>query len=318
MLKGSNTLRQFFYNLKYVVNQIDMDHMAINFYDEPVYLDSDEDFALPKKAELYMFADLVNQQDVFSPNVTFDPHEQLFSTDSFNQLPGIYILQPIYSGEANYGYILSKLKHKEFAEYNVYLKILINSLSQAYEYTQKIIETDKLRIENTKLQKSNSSLSKESKTDDLTGILNRRGFYRIGQQTLDVMQEMNSAGIVFFFDMDGLKNINDTFGHSMGDKAIKVEAMAIKSVFRSSDVIGRLSGDEFGVVALGMTEEMVPQVFKKIEKANKEFSKKYNLPFLLSISFGYADLATSSVLKKLLTEADKELYKVKRIKHGQQ
>ena len=318
MLKGSNTLRQFFYNLKYVVNQIDMDHMAINFYDEPVYLDSDEDFSLPKKAELYMFADLVNQQDVFSPNVTFDPHEQLFSTDSFNQLPGIYILQPIYSGEANYGYILSKLKHKEFAEYNVYLKILINSLSQAYEYTQKIIETDKLRIENTKLQKSNSSLSKESKTDDLTGILNRRGFYRIGQQTLDVMQEMNSAGIVFFFDMDGLKNINDTFGHSMGDKAIKVEAMAIKSVFRSSDVIGRLSGDEFGVVALGMTEEMVPQVFKKIEKANKEFSKKYNLPFLLSISFGYADLATSSVLKKLLTEADKELYKVKRIKHGQQ
>ncbi|MCR5765642.1 MAG: GGDEF domain-containing protein, partial [Treponema sp.] len=318
MLKGSNTLRQFFFNLKFVVNQIDMDHMAINFYDEPVYLDSDEDFVLPKKAELYMFADLVNQQDVFSPKITFDPHEQLFSTDSYNQLPGIYILQPIYSGEANYGYILSRLKNREYAEYNVYLKIIINSLSQAYEYTQKIIETDKLRIENTKLQKSNSNLSKESKTDDLTGILNRRGFYRIGQQTLDVMQEMNSAGIVFFFDMDGLKNINDTFGHSMGDKAIKVQALTIKSVFRSSDVIGRLSGDEFGVVALGMTVEMVPQVFKKIEKANIDFSQKYNLPFQLSISFGYADLATSSVLKKLLTEADKELYKVKRIKHGQQ
>ncbi len=318
MLKGSNTLRQFFYNLKFVVNQIDMDYMAINFYDEPVYLDSDEDFVLPKKAELYMFADLVNQKDIFTPKITFDPHKQLFSADSFGRLPGVYILQSIYSGEANYGYLISKIRHKEYAEYNVYLKIIINSLSQAYEYTQKIIETDKLRIENSKLQKSNYSLSKESKTDDLTGILNRRGFFRIGQQTLDIMQEMNSAGIVFFFDMDGLKKINDTFGHSMGDKAIKVEAMAIKSVFRSSDVVGRLSGDEFGVVALGMTREMIPQVHKKIEKANKEFSKKHNLPFQLSISFGYADLATSTVLKKLLTEADKELYKVKRIKHGQQ
>ena len=317
MLKGSNTLRQFFFNLKFVVNQIDMDYMAINFYDEPVYLDSDEDYVLPKKAELYMFADLVTQQDIFSPKIEFDPHNQLFSVDSFSQLPGVYILQSIYSGEANYGYLISRIKHKEYAEYNVYLKIVINSLAQAYEYTQKIIETDKLRIENSKLQKSNSSLSKESKTDDLTGILNRRGFFRIGQQTLDIMQEMNSAGIVFFFDMDGLKKINDTFGHSMGDKAIKIEAMAIKSVFRSSDVIGRLSGDEFGVVALGMTREMIPQVFKKIEKANKDFSRKYKLPFQLSISFGYADLATSSVLKKLLTEADKELYKVKRIKHGQ-
>jgi len=316
MLKGSNTLRQFFFNLKYIVNQIDMDYMFVSFYDEPIYLDYDEDFHLPKNAEISMISDLIEDKDIFTPEVSYNPYKELFPS-SFSQHPGVYILQPIFSGEANYGYLLSRIKHNEFAEYNVYLKIVITSLAQAYEYTQKIIETDKLKNENSKLQKNNSSLSKESKTDELTGILNRRGFYRIGQQTLDIMQEMNSAGIVFFFDMDGLKNINDTYGHCMGDKAIKLEAMAIKSVFRSSDVVGRLSGDEFGVVALGMTKEMIPQVFNKIEKANIEISKKHNLPFKLSVSFGAADLEASSVLKKLLTQADKELYKVKRIKHGQ-
>ena len=59
-------------------------------------------------------------------------------------------------------------------------------------------------------------------------------------------------GMVFFADMDGLKKINDTYGHQMGDKAIMLQARVLKDIFRSSDVVGRLSGDEFGIVALGM------------------------------------------------------------------
>ena len=65
-------------------------------------------------------------------------------------------------------------------------------------------------------------MSKQSKTDDLTGVLNRRGFYEFGQRTLDIIQEMERAGIVFYADMDNLKIINDSFGHDMGDQAIKL------------------------------------------------------------------------------------------------
>ena len=60
-----------------------------------------------------------------------------------------------------------------------------------------------------------------------------------------------------FFDLDGLKTINDTYGHKIGDLAIKVEAQVLKAAFRESDVVGRISGDEFGVVAPGNKKKKV-------------------------------------------------------------
>lgn len=318
MLKGSNTLRQLYYNLPFIVGQINMHAMSVNLYDEPIYLDSKDEFSTPGKVEMYMCSDRVNEENNLRPNIVFDPREKLFATDIYFKRPGMYIIQPIFSGEMNYGFMLCQIKNNAFSEYNVYLKIVSTSIAQAFEYTRKIDEAEKLEVENSKLQENNSNLNRESKTDELTGILNRRGFFEIGQRTLDIMQEMNSAGIVFFFDMDGLKHINDTWGHEMGDKAIRLQAKAIKSIFRSSDVVGRLSGDEFGAVALGMTKDLIPKIKHKLDSANRRISKSNNLPFELSISFGAADLESSTVLNQLLTVADKELYKEKKIKHGQQ
>ena len=116
--------------------------------------------------------------------------------------------------------------------------------------------------------------------------------------------------------MDGLKKINDTYGHEMGDKAIMLQARVLKDIFRSSDVIGRLSGDEFGIVALGMKMSHIEKIRLKIEMLCKKVSIENQLPFTLSISLGAVDLQKSSVLKKLLSEADKELYKEKKIKHA--
>ena len=118
--------------------------------------------------------------------------------------------------------------------------------------------------------------------------------------------------------MDGLKKINDTYGHEMGDKAIILQAMVLKNVFRSSDVVGRLSGDEFGIVALGMKISFIENIKLKIEMLCKKYSIENQLPFTLSMSIGAVDLQKSSVLKQLLSEADKELYKEKKIKHAKQ
>ena len=127
---------------------------------------------------------------------------------------------------------------------------------------------------------------------------------------------MEHAGIVFFADMDNLKKINDTYGHDAGDEAIKLLAEIFKSVFRNNDVIGRLGGDEFGIVAPGMVIEHVPLIRKKIDETCKKESKKRKLKYTLSVSVGYADLEKSSLLKQLMTEADAMLYKEKRKKHG--
>ena len=127
---------------------------------------------------------------------------------------------------------------------------------------------------------------------------------------------MEHAGIVFFADMDNLKKINDGYGHDAGDEAIKLLAEIFKSVFRNNDVIGRLGGDEFGIVAAGMVMEHVPLIRRKIDETCKKESKRLKLPYTLSVSVGYASLEKSSLLKQLMSEADEMLYKEKRKKHG--
>lgn len=308
-VRGSNTLKQLFYNIRYIIDQSDMSGIAVNFFKDIMFLDPEDEFILPDEMEMYMLADREHNVELFRPEINFNPHVKIFPARSQNEHRGIYILNPIFSGETNYGYVLCKVKGNKFADYYLYIKIIITAISQAYEYTSKIQETQKLESEN-------SELGRQSRTDELTGILNRRGFIEKGQSALDVLQETDMSGIIFFADMDGLKRINDTYGHQMGDKAIKLQAKALKSVFRNTDVVGRLSGDEFGVVAMGMRMSYLENTRLKLNMMNEKLSKENNLPFTLSISIGAVDLEKSSSLKKLLSEADKSLYEEKRRKHA--
>lgn len=309
MASASNTLKQLFYNLRYITDQCDFCGIAVHFFNEIQFLDSEEEFKIPDVVELCMLVDRENNLELFHPEVTFNPNEMLVSSRSLQGQNGIYILNPIFSGETNYGYLLCKIKANKFADYNVYLKIVNSALAQAYEYTSKLQETQKLVSEN-------SVLTRQSRTDELTGILNRRGFIENGQEALDMLQETDTAGVIFFLDMDNLKKINDTYGHEMGDRAIKAQAKALKSVFRSTDVVGRLSGDEFGVVAVGMKLPYLENIRLKLDMMNKKVSQEEGLPFEISISMGAVDLQGSAVLKKLLTEADKKLYEEKKLKHA--
>ena len=304
---GTNTLKQFFFNLRYIADQCHISCFAVNFFNDVVYIDSEDNFTLPKEMNLGMLYDRNNNTELFKPGVKFNPRNQILSSRTLQQTPGVFILHPIFNGESNYGYMLCKVDTPRFADYIVYFKIIVTALAQSCEYTNQIVETEKLQDEK-------NSLTRQSRTDELTNILNRRGFIEQGQSALDVMQETGKAGVIFFADMDGLKKINDTYGHEAGDLAIKLQAKVLKSVFRSTDVVGRLSGDEFGIVAVGMHLKSVDSVRLKVDIMNQKFTKENKLPFDLSISLGAVDLQKSSIIKKLLAEADKSLYEEKRKK----
>ena len=308
-LRGFNTLKQMFFSLKYIVQQCSLGGLAVHFFKDVQLIDNEQEFILPDKVELHMFYTEHKNTEIFRPGLIVDPHEKIFSARSMEDVSGVFLLNPIFMGEANYGYLLCRIKENKFADYNVYLKIIMNAVAQAYEYTSKIQEGRNLERENT-------DLALQSRMDELTGILNRRGFIEQGQAALDLLQETDTSGVIFFADMDGLKIINDTYGHEMGDKAIMLQARVLKDIFRSSDVVGRLSGDEFGIVALGMKIGYVDNIKLKIEMLCKKVSIENQLPFTLSISLGAVDLQKSSVLKQLLSEADKELYKEKKKKHA--
>jgi len=309
VVKSSNTLRQFYYDLPYIVDNAKMENMQIAFYNEPVFLDPEDEFCVPEKAELKMFYNSKNNEKKMLEGEVFNPNKILFSEKYLTESKGIHIIQPIFSGEINYGYCICKINTRKFVDYGVHLKIFINAISQAYEYTQQLLVTEKLKSENL-------DLNAVSRTDELTKILNRRGFKELGQRAIDLAQEKLQSVVVFFGDMDGLKTINDTYGHEMGDKAIKLQAKVLSKAFRTEDIVGRLSGDEFGIIAVGMGVERIDSVKEKVTALNEQISKENNLPFTLSISLGGVDLQSSSNLKRLLSEADKKLYVEKQIKHA--
>lgn len=317
MIRSSDQLSNFYYTLPYIIERIDIENMFICFFPQSQKINSGDEFILPDRVKLEVETDRDKNTKIHYEPLYLNPHENLFPP-SYNRKKGIYVLQPIFSGDLNYGYLVCKIQNKDLTYNNVYLKIIVTFLSQLYEYTKSEATEEILRQENTKLLKTNDSLSNVSKTDELTGILNRRGFYELAQKALDIAHEMESNGVVFFADMNGLKKINDTYGHVVGDKAIKALSQAIKKVFRKSDVIGRLSGDEFAIFANGMSLSQVDMIRHNLARENKIISEKNKFPFELSCCIGACEIKDSNNLILLLNKADVDLYEEKRKRYGKQ
>ena len=140
----------------------------------------------------------------------------------------------------------------------------------------------------------------------------------LGQKTIDLAMDVESRGVIFFADLDGLKKINDTYGHDMGDEAIKAAAEVLSHSLRSSDTVGRLSGDEFAAIAIGMRLNQESQFREKIKSLCEIISKDRKFPFTLSMSIGAIEFSKEDAhnnLSELLALADDKLYIEKNKKH---
>lgn len=314
--KASSTLRHLFYSMPYMMDATGIQSIALCFFDTPIILGKKDHFALPDKMSVRMYIDRQNDIAEYDTSISFNPSEKILPEGILKDEKGKYILQSVFSGEKNYGYIICKIDNDDYGIYPVFLKILINSIAQAFEYTETVTENKHLSEENKELIEHNSSLSEQSRTDELTRIMNRRGFLELGQRSIDMALELNTTGIIMFADMDGLKIINDTYGHKMGDAAIKSMASILTQALRANDVVARLGGDEFACIAVGMDLDHVQNVRAKIQSLCLETIEKHNYPFQLSISIGAIEFNKDSPsIKDLLAEADKLLYDEKKQKH---
>ena len=153
-------------------------------------------------------------------------------------------------------------------------------------------------------------------TDDLTCLFNRRGFFAAATQQLRTARRGAQDMLLFFCDVDGLKKINDTYGHREGDMALIRVADALERTFRGSDVIARLGGDEFLVLTSGSPNQMQGTILRRLEKNLKKSTG--GLPgYELSLSIGVAhfDPKHPAALGELMVEADKAMYSKKKHKH---
>jgi len=161
-------------------------------------------------------------------------------------------------------------------------------------------------------------LDEQSKTDVLTGIFNRRGLLEEGQKLINTTLENNQNGIICFGDMDKLKYINDTFGHEMGDKAIKGMAIVLQESIGKDKVIGRLGGDEFAFVMDNFNLDDFAKLKETVNENCKKYSKENLFPFEIQVSLGAVKFSEGHKnLSRLITKADKEQYKDKQSKNVQ-
>ena len=158
-------------------------------------------------------------------------------------------------------------------------------------------------------------LQQLSFNDELTGLLNRRGFLSMAQQQLKIAQREDWELVLLFADLDSLKNINDNFGHTEGDRALKSVASVLNKTFRTSDLIARLGGDEFIVLALNAPAAGVQKMKTRL-KSNLDRHNSQNRYYQLSLSIGIAqfDPNHETSLESTIVEADKALYDNKRKK----
>jgi diguanylate cyclase (GGDEF)-like protein/PAS domain S-box-containing protein len=166
----------------------------------------------------------------------------------------------------------------------------------------------------TRLKELEESLRSLSLTDELTGLYNRRGFLTLADQQLKLANRAQQQLYILFADVDGLKAINDRYGHQEGDAVLLKTASVLRKTFRESDVIARIGGDEFVVIILP-DEKLDPDLFcVRLQKKLELFQTGQQDVYTLSLSTGivYYDPANPVSLTELLLEADKMMYENKR------
>lgn len=149
-------------------------------------------------------------------------------------------------------------------------------------------------------------------TDSLTGIANRRGFYRTGEKRFRALNERNTAFSLIFFDLDKFKPINDLWGHAEGDEVLKVFSALLFQCLKPGDIAGRLGGDEFAVLITTRsdTEAFLHALRKGVDDYNEKSGKPYNINYSSGVL--HSDSGQYSSLGEMITKSDEVMYAVKR------
>jgi diguanylate cyclase (GGDEF)-like protein len=155
-------------------------------------------------------------------------------------------------------------------------------------------------------------------TDQLTGLFNRRGFLALAEQQLKIADRTKKEHLLFYIDLDGMKWINDNLGHKEGDNALIELTAVLKETFRLSDIIARMGGDEFAVLAIDIPEGNVDIHMARLQDQIDMHNGRENRQYKLSISVGCScyDPANSCTIDELMASADERMYIEKKRKRG--
>lgn len=154
-------------------------------------------------------------------------------------------------------------------------------------------------------------VSQQAATQDaLTGIYNRRGFEMLAQKSMENSARYGWKSVLIFFDLNKFKEINDTYGHQVGDQALVDFSRLLTQMVRKSDIIARVGGDEFVVMLMNAEEFEAREHVKVFMQELKKYNQQFNQSYQLCVSYGIVEYVPENhaSLKELISAADELMY----------
>lgn len=216
-----------------------------------------------------------------------------------------YTAFPIFSGEEQYGLILLEAEQKDYA-------FALTSSMQLGTLRRIINMNIRERQMQRELEEKNRILSMISMYDELTKVLNRRGFM---EKSLQLMKEkLGKKAYLIYADVDHLKEINDTFGHAAGDFAIKTAVQYLQECMPEDALVARIGGDEYVSLYIPEIECCCEEITQRIKKHAAEFNATCDQPFYVELSVGVHEFVCTkdTELSELTKKSDAVLYEQKR------
>ena len=163
----------------------------------------------------------------------------------------------------------------------------------------------------TRRREMEKKLEAMALTDQLTDLYNRRGFFTLATREVKRAERSKKGLLLFFADLDGLKDINDRLGHEEGDHALIAAAKILTRTFRVSDIISRIGGDEFAILLVETDEREAGKFIKKLQYELLLAMDSYTFP--VTFSFGIAVFYSFTMsIREMMHVADACMYHSKK------
>jgi diguanylate cyclase (GGDEF)-like protein/PAS domain S-box-containing protein len=184
---------------------------------------------------------------------------------------------------------------------------MIGIFGLSRDITERKLAEEQAEVQAEQLERLAAQLEQLTLEDALTGLYNRRGLDLLGGSAVKRAARDGSPLCVLFMDLDGLKTINDGFGHAAGDAALVTAAAILSDTVRQTDIVGRIGGDEFAVVLVGVTAGEAELLTSRVRHAARMRAPSEH-PLTVSIGIAMLEPGETETLDDLIAAADSAMY----------
>lgn len=298
------------------VDFIGIKNAYLYLYDEPVYYMQGEQFEIPEYLNLKAalrdgeaISVAFNKQKI-KRELIFD--NEYVSWDGYSRL----LLFPVYSDNILYGVLLCDMKRLGFESSDLFMNQIGSGIRMMNLRIENRQIVDDYEESVRRLKEYNITLDTMSKTDSLTGLNNRRGFYMRANTLLEFYPSEDKSLIVGYVDMNDLKLVNDRFGHDDGDYALKsIGSVITDYVTEYNGFAARIGGDEFAYIIVvpkeSVSDNYREELYSMFDKFNQTTLKPYNVE--VSVGESVIEKGVEKSLDDALHQADERLYYEKNV-----